>query len=389
MPIPSSQVDARGTIRGINTSCLLRRILAVAIVASSVAPIILHRHPAFLPQAADHRARHPFLRVRTSPPPRRRGGEKTPNDAEIPSSSTAHDEDGGGRRSINVTFPPDIGRAGRSLLLRALDKRPVWDEEVHPEIETERCKRYFSYSNGTKSYARYDGGRGGPRRRRRRMFLGSLIADDSWHALAALAIETYGIYAAVAFVESNRTQTGIPRTLRFVEGMAERDILAGSGLFGPDTPVMIENFVHEGDVEGRGLVREQMQRSLIIDMWKKAGMTRDDIGVLTDADETLSRDFLRAMQICDVPQLDPEMQDCHTAKLISASMVFEGSPECMTVSRKWMHPDLILGKCIEGIGDDEFKLDDSQRQRKHAWRKKEYTHKYGNYSGWPKEKKSE
>ena len=50
---------------------------------------------------------------------------------------------------------------------------------------------------------------------------------------------------------------------------------------------------------------------------------------------------------------------------------------------------MILGKCIEGIGDDEFKLDVSQRQRKFAWRKKPYTEKYSNYSDWPKEKKSE
>jgi len=92
------------------------------------------------------------------------------------------------------------------------------------------------------------------------------------------------------------------------------------------------------------------------------------------------------VQTCDIPQLNPETQNCHTAKVIASSMVFEGSPECMTVTRKWMHPDLILGKCIEGIGDDEFKLDDEQRQRKFAWRKKKYTHKYGNYSGWPKEK---
>ena len=52
--------------------------------------------------------------------------------------------------------------------------------------------------------------------------------------------------------------------------------------------------------------------------------------------------------MCDIPQLDPVMQNCHTAKLIVAPMVFEGSPECMTVTRKWMHPDLILGKCIYG-----------------------------------------
>ena len=117
--------------------------------------------------------------------------------------------------------------------------------------------------------------------------------------------------------------------------------------------------------------------------------TPDDIGVLTDADETPTRDFLRAAQSCDMPYLDPKRQNCHTAKLIAASLVFEGSPECLTVTRDWMHPDMILGKCIEGIGDDEFKLDVSQRQRKFAWRKKQYTEKYSNYSHWPKEKKSE
>ena len=52
--------------------------------------------------------------------------------------------------------------------------------------------------------------------------------------------------------------------------------------------------------------------------------------------------------MCDIPQLDPVMQNCHTAQLIVAPMVFEGSPECMTVTRKWMHPNLILGKCIYG-----------------------------------------
>ena len=39
-----------------------------------------------------------------------------------------------------------------------------------------------------------------------------------------------------------------------------------------------------------------------------------------------------------------------------------------------------------GVGEDEFKLTDMQRQQKLAWRKSEYTHKYGNYSVWQKEK---
>jgi hypothetical protein len=353
----------------------LRRVLAVAIVVTSIAPVIFHRHPVF--HSTTDTSRHPFLRrnpTSLGDRIRRSVGEKM--------SSSSVDR----RGNAGVALPPNIGEAGRSLLLRALDERPIWDDDVHPEIEEKRCSKYFAWENGTAHYLSYDGSR----RVRRRLFLGSLIADDSWHALGALAIESYGLYEAVVFVESNRTQTGIPRELRFANGTTERKILVESGLFGPNTPVFVENFVNEKNV-GYGIMREQMQRGLILDTWKKVGMTKDDIGVLTDADECLTRDFLRAMQICELPHLNPETQNCHTAKLISASMVFEGSPECMTVTRKWMHPDLILGKCIEGIGDDAYRLDATQRQRnnKLAWRKKEYTHKYGDYIGWPKEKKSE
>lgn len=290
--------------------------------------------------------------------------------------------------ATDITMPPDIGGAGRFLLHNALQKRSVWDEELDPEYEEERCKKYFTYENYQKNFTDYKA-----RKRRRRVFLGSLIADDSWHALGAIAMETYGVYEAVAFVESNRTQTGTPRKLRFTKGTPDHTILVESNLFGPNTPVLIDYFTYEGEVEGKGLIREHMQRNLIIDLWKKAGMTPDDVGVLTDADETLTRDFLRAVQTCDLPELNPQKQNCQKAKVIVSSMVFEGSPECMTVTRKWMHPDLILGKCIEGIGDERFKLKDEQRQRKFAWRKKEYTQKYGNYStwlsDWPEENKSE
>jgi hypothetical protein len=332
----------------------LRVFLAVAIATCSIAPIFLHNHPVIM--STNNQPLHPFLRSPRS----------SSHTVKLPK------------------LPSNIGGAGRYLLLRALEKRPVWDEDINPIIEAERCSKYFSYLNNTYSYATYKP----TKTKRRRVFLGSLIADDSWHALGALAMETYGIYTAVAFVESNRTQTGSPRNLRFVHGTEEHTILVESNLFGPTTPVLVKQFAHEGKIVGKGLIREQMQRSLIIDMWKKAGMTPDDIGILTDADETPTRDFLRAMQICDIPQLDPITQNCHTAKLIVASMVFEGSPECMTVTRKWMHPDLILGKFIEGIGDEEYKLTDNQRQQKLAWRKKEYTYKYGNYSGWSKDKKT-
>ncbi|KAL7534327.1 hypothetical protein ACHAXR_007929 [Thalassiosira sp. AJA248-18] len=383
MPPPQSPSSPRGAQRlvkgGITKFSLLRLVLAFAIVLFAVAPIFLHHsvvHPT-------NNAPHQLWHMRTSS--RRIGKSSTIetvkyelNDKEV--FNFAYED----RHTSNITMPPDIGGAGRSLLLNAVEERPVWDDEIDPEFDAERCRRYFSYQNYTKNFSDYKA------RKRRRVFLGSLIADDSWHSLGAIAMETYGVYTAVAFVESNRTQMGTPRKLRFVNGTAEHKILVESNIFGPNTPVLMDYFAYEGDIDaiGGGLIREHMQRNLIINLWKKAGMTPDDVGVLTDADETLTRDFLRAVQTCDMPELNPETQNCHTAKVIVASMVFEGSPECMTVTRKWMHPDVILGKCIEGIGDDEFKLDDSQRQRQFAWRKKEYTLKHGNYSGWPKEKKT-
>jgi len=356
MHLSPSSPRRREVKRRMSSISLLLIILGIAIVVFAVTPIFIH-HSVGIQQSTTNNAPHHLI----------------------------HQLQSKDLNKNNIPLPPDIGEAGRFLLLNALKKRPVWDDKLDTDIETERCQRYFTYHNNTNQFSDYKG------RKRRRLFLGSLIADDSWHALGALAMETYGIYTAVAFVESNRTQTGTPRKLRFVNGSLEHEVLFESNLFGPNTQVMLEQFSFEGTGPiGGHLIREQMQRALIIDMWKKAGMTPDDIGVLTDADETPTRDFLRAAQTCEFPHLDPATQNCHTAKLIACSKVFEGSPECMTITRDWMHPDMILGKCIEGIGDDKFKLDwKTQRMRQFAWRKAPYTVKYTNYSGWPKEKKSE
>ncbi|KAL9183776.1 hypothetical protein ACHAXT_004632 [Thalassiosira profunda] len=362
--------DAPRQAKQLTRASILRWVLAMAIFQFSVAPIFLH-HSTVQP-LRPHQLRH----VSTSS--RRVGKRATLETVKYAVGNKeafnfAYEDEHGS----DVMLPRNIGAAGRSLLLSALEKRPVWDEEIDPEVEAERCRRYFMYDSPTKYFTDYKA------RKRRRLFLGSLIADDSWHALGAVAMETFGVYAAVAFVESNRTQTGTPRKLRFANGTIEHNLLVESNLFGPNTPVLLDQFVHEKEVPGKGLVREHMQRHKIIELWKKAGMTPDDIGVLTDADETPTRDFLRAVQMCDMPELDPEEQDCHTAKVIVSSMVFEGSPECMTTTRKWMHPDLILGKCIDGIGDDKYRLKKSQRQHG-AWRRKEFTQKFTNYSGWPK-----
>ncbi len=344
------------------------KILGLAILLLTAVPFILHHH--IVRNEVHHYPYH--LRPQTS---------------KVASRNFGSAKSGGGHVSYSIDgeytydgeLPADIRDTGRTLLLSALQKRPIWDKELVPELEQERCDRYFVYQNYDSNTTKYKG------RKRRRVFMGSLIADDSWHTLATIAMETYGIYTAVAFVESNRTQTGTPRKSRFVKGTLDYKLLVESNLFGPDTKVLLEHFSHEEKVEGLGIIREHMQRDRILKLWKKAGMTPDDVGILTDADETVSRDFLRAVQSCDLPQFDAATENCDTPKVAVASMVFEGSPECMTVTRKWMHPDIILGKCIEGIGDDSFKLADDERHRPFAWRKPKFTKKE-NYTGWPKEK---
>ena len=276
--------------------------------------------------------------------------------------------------------------AGKSLLIHALTPRPVPDRLVNPAYERHRCSKYFYYEDNKPSFISYNGTNHSSRRQqRRRLFLGSLIADDSWHALGAIAMESYGIYTAVVFVESNRTQTGTPRELRFTNGSEQYNLLVERQLFGPDTQVLVDHYSYEGEIDGGGLIREHRQRARIIELWKQAGMTANDVGILSDADETPSRDFLRALQSCDFPELR-EDQNCYAPKIVVASNVFEGSPECMTVTRKWMHPDAMLGKCIDGIGDKEYQLTEKQRQRAFAWRKDEFSAKL-KYTDWPKDKK--
>lgn len=68
--------------------------------------------------------------------------------------------------------------------------------------------------------------------------------DDSWHVLATNAMESYGIFHSITFIESNRTQNFQPRELRFTPGSKDLELLK-SGIFGPNTTVHLENFVYE------------------------------------------------------------------------------------------------------------------------------------------------
>lgn len=121
--------------------------------------------------------------------------------------------------------------------------------------------------------------------------------------------------------------------------------------YGPSTRVLVDQYV-DADLEQikTGWLIQQVQRDRIVEVWKEQGMTTEDIGILSDADEVFSRDFLRALQICDVPRFRPG-QDCSSPKVVGSTLVFEGSPNCITSNRRWFHPDAIIGECIHGIGN--------------------------------------
>eukprot|EP00590_Aulacoseira_subarctica_P007784 CAMPEP_0172422670 /NCGR_PEP_ID=MMETSP1064-20121228/8798_1 /TAXON_ID=202472 /ORGANISM="Aulacoseira subarctica , Strain CCAP 1002/5" /LENGTH=400 /DNA_ID=CAMNT_0013163633 /DNA_START=207 /DNA_END=1409 /DNA_ORIENTATION=- len=212
--------------------------------------------------------------------------------------------------------------------------------DINMTREAERCASYgFGYDNRTM---------------RRRVFMGALIADDPWDTIEAIAAKGYGIYHTVAFIESNTTQSYFPRELRFTPGSFDLALLQRDELFGPDTIVTVDFYFDSMNSSLNSkdpLVREHMQRDRIAPRWKMNGMQPDDIGIVMDTDETFSRDFLHALQICDVPEFRPD-QDCRSPKILASTIVFEGIPECIVREKLLWHPDAVLGECIEYIGNE-------------------------------------
>lgn len=263
------------------------------------------------------------------------------------------------------------------------------DQHLDEEEENKaRCKRYgFTLSSPLK---------------RRRIFWGSLIADDSWHVLGLASMEYYGLFDTIAFVESNTTQSLFPRSLRFPPGSARKALLTSPLLWGNTTRVHVDYFWDDENsskvYHKMELARENDQRNYIFQRWKKNGMTENDIGFLSDTDEIANRDFLKALQVCNVPEFFPAAEesrgntpssssltparphDCLSPKVGSSSIVFEGSPKCMQVPRRWYHPEFLIGACIQGIGNDTLrdvsarKIKSAAYQRVFAWRNHHVRH---------------
>ena len=80
-----------------------------------------------------------------------------------------------------------------------------------------------------------------------------------------------------------------------------------------------------------------------------------DVGVIADADEAWTRDDLLAAMHCEIPELiTGPAQSCKKPKIVASTLVFESSPECIPQKRSWHHPDIVIGECIESIGDSNL-----------------------------------
>ena len=67
---------------------------------------------------------------------------------------------------------------------------------------SDRCRRYGFTYNGSRPL------------KKRRIFYGSLIADEPWETVEIVSTEARGVFAGAVFVESNRTQNLTPRPFR-------------------------------------------------------------------------------------------------------------------------------------------------------------------------------
>jgi len=237
---------------------------------------------------------------------------------------------------------------GNALELDSRDMASRGIQSSKPEFYFKELQRAIDIDDNDTRCRRYDYVFNATTPKKRRLFYGALVADEPWELFSIVAAETYGMFAAMVFVEGNRTQNLSPRKFQRLHSTRTMQTLFGT------EQLQIRPFVDENTAL-RGLAREHAQRAEILRGWKELGMTPDDVGILVDADETFTRDFLHAVQVCDgIDQLEYQHHHCiHTrVKIISRARVFQGSPECISEGQSWFHPDMIVGACVEGIGNE-------------------------------------
>jgi len=159
----------------------------------------------------------------------------------------------------------------------SIQKQMLEDDTINVEKEKERCERYgYSLSNETHP-------------KRRRLFLGALIADDSMKVIEAVGTEAYNIFHTVSFIESNVTQNQTPRKWKYYNPPSD-ELNKLYQLFGPKTKVSVDYYV-TALKEKNDMLMEFLFREGNTYRWALNEMRKDDVGILSDADETFQEIF--------------------------------------------------------------------------------------------------
>ncbi|KAL3780360.1 hypothetical protein ACHAW5_007118 [Stephanodiscus triporus] len=240
----------------------------------------------------------------------------------------------------------------------AVQRELLDDEIVDVERERERCARYnFKLADEANP-------------RRRRLFMGALIGDDSMEVLRAVSTEAYDIYHTVSFIEGFQAHDLSHREMNYYDPTTPSENLNTLlQLFGPKTKVSVDYYnttMTELVGQHGSLFMDFVGREGNTHRWAMNGMKEDDVGIIGDADEVFTRDFLRAMQICDIPEFR-KGQSCIEAQVKASTLVYESSPNCLTRDRRWFHPDAILGECVDNVGNATL----------HPPTKRDYVDKHG------------
>ena len=253
-------------------------------------------------------------------------------------------------------------------------------DRIDSESHTIRCQRYgFSYNTENNN-----------NKQPRRIFVGMPIADDNMETVIMQAVENYNLFHTVVFSESNRTQDGTPRTLRFAKESPDWNQLTKTHLFGANTNIVVDYWLggndwtadtdtdttsSNGGKAANGFDYQGTHRNSIVQNFKKAGMRRDDVALIADVDEIVSRDFIRAVQYCDIPVWrQSQNYTCFRPKVITAAINFEGSPHCITKNIGF-HPDFCIGACVEHIGDPTGRIvPEREYRREYGRRAKGFGH---------------
>ena len=260
--------------------------------------------------------------------------------------------------------------------------------------DEKRCKQF-----GVKPLVNAEGTPYYDYAKKRKIFLGTMLADESNDVMLAHATEVYNMYDGIAFVESNTTHLNTPRSMHYGPNSLNALRITKGELFGRSNKTHVKvnyyyansntrtSIINHPNLEGMN--REVEQRSQILQMWIELGMEKWDVGIMSDLDEIVSRDFLNALKVCDFPKLrynGPESEKlenrptCQTPKIILSTIFFEGSPKCIK-KKIWFHPDIILGNCLVGIGDNSGRvIPTRQYQNEYGERIEEYgSYDYKNY----------